>query len=213
MAPAPKYPPSEVELLRLLVECRRRGMGFEDAWSVVVRPGRAMVLMNMVDPPELALRWPSDRFARLDVQEAIHATKAGWQRAYDRVPPLPRESAVGSLAQVWDLLGHGNGSNGNGSNGNGHPEPRRKPKKAKPSLTADERQQIIDAYRAGEATEDLARRFGRAASTVQKCVRGARDDRLEELTRLAGEGLTSGAIAARMRLPTQWVEYVRRQVA
>lgn len=104
MAPQPTYDPPHVQLGRLMVEARRRGLTFGEWWEQAVRPGKAVVMTNSSSPPVGAVRWPSDRNDRITWQHAILGSKDGWRRAYNREPPLEREAALDILRPGLEAL-------------------------------------------------------------------------------------------------------------
>lgn len=105
MAPQPTYEPPHVQLGRLLLAARRRGLSFDEAWNEAVRPGKTVVMTNTPNPPAGAVRWPSDRNDRVTWQAATLDAKDGWRRAYDREPPSKQEAALALLAPGLDALG------------------------------------------------------------------------------------------------------------
>lgn len=104
MAPQPTYDPPHVQLGRLMVQARRRGLSFDEWWEEAVRPHKPLVMTNTVDPPEGAVRWPSDRNPRVDWQVAIHGSREGWRRSFERRPPTVQEAALTLLAPGLDAL-------------------------------------------------------------------------------------------------------------
>lgn len=104
MAPRPTYDPPHVQLGRLMVLARRRGLAFDVWWEEAVRPGKALVMTNSPHPPDGCVRWPSDRNDRVTWQSAIHGSKEGWRRAYERAEPTSHEAALAFLAPGLEAL-------------------------------------------------------------------------------------------------------------
>lgn len=104
MAPQPTYESPHVQLGRLMVAARRRGLSFEEFWMEAVRPRKPIVMVTHPDPPEGAVRWPTDRNQRVDWQVGISGSKEGWQRAYERRVPTRSEAALGLLAPGLEAL-------------------------------------------------------------------------------------------------------------
>lgn len=63
-----------------------------------------MVTVKDLFPPPGAVRFPTDTGDRRASVAALDATKDGWRRAYDRLPPLKREHAVALLAPVVEEM-------------------------------------------------------------------------------------------------------------
>lgn len=103
MAPKPVHPSVQSQLLRLLIDARRRGEPFEAAWQQSVHPGKIW-MTNMTDAPPTAVRWPSDRSQRRDEIDAIVGSKGGWRRAYNRDPPTRPEAALTVLLPMLEDL-------------------------------------------------------------------------------------------------------------
>lgn len=101
MAPNPTYDPPNVQLGRLMVDARRRGLDFEAWWQEAVEPGKE-VLTSMDNPPAGAVRWPSDYHERGDWKAAVDETKGAWQRSFERGAPSRGDLALAILA---DYLG------------------------------------------------------------------------------------------------------------
>lgn len=104
MAAPAKYEAPHVQLGRLMVEARRRGLTFEEWWEEAIRPQRALVMVTTANPPRGAVRWPTDRNDRLSWQDAIRSSKAGWHRAYERKAPTVAEAALMLLAPALEAL-------------------------------------------------------------------------------------------------------------
>lgn len=100
MAPAAIHPAPHTQMGRLMVEARRRGLSFEAWWKEAVRPGATLVMVNHVDPPVGAVRWPTDRPDREAWQRATMDAKEGWRRAYEREAPGRAEAALAFLADA-----------------------------------------------------------------------------------------------------------------
>lgn len=103
MAPNPTYDPPNVQLGRLMVDARRRGLDFEAWWQEAVEPGKE-VLTSMDNPPAGAVRWPSDYHERGDWKVAVDGTKEGWRRAFERHEPSAGDLALELLADSLGLL-------------------------------------------------------------------------------------------------------------
>jgi hypothetical protein len=108
-APA-KYTQPHVQLGRLMVAARRRGLSFEEWWAEAVRPGRPVVMVTDLDPPAHCVRWPTDRMDQRAWQEAILSAKDGWRRAYNREPPTAAERALLHCGSVLDGTPEGRGN-------------------------------------------------------------------------------------------------------
>lgn len=109
MAPQPTYAQPHVQLGRLLIDARRRGVPFEEFWRQAVREDDTLVMTNRRNPPEGCVRWPTDRNDRRGWQKAILGTKETWRSAYEGLEPTRGERAVavlgdsiGALARVAD---------------------------------------------------------------------------------------------------------------
>jgi hypothetical protein len=94
MAPPRLYELPHEQLTRLLLEAKLAGLTFDQAWDLAIRPGRRTILANTQDPPDGAVRWPTDSSDRAGWQAAIYAVKDGFRRAYQNRPATRREIAV-----------------------------------------------------------------------------------------------------------------------
>lgn len=124
MAPPTTYEKPQVQLGRLMVAARRRGLSFEAWWEEAIRPGQSVVMTNTPNPPAHAVRWPSDRNDRLEwmaaivggmvevgkgpagesIREWYDGSKEGWRRAYEQVAPTRAEEALAFLADAIGAL-------------------------------------------------------------------------------------------------------------
>lgn len=104
MAPAPTYATPQVQLGRLLVIARRRGLCFEEFWREAVREGRSLVMTNYPRATENCIRWPTDRNDRRAWQAAIIGTKESWRSAYEGLEPTRGERAVAVLGDSIGVL-------------------------------------------------------------------------------------------------------------
>lgn len=104
MAPQPTYDSPQTQLALLADAARRRGMDFEAFWHEAVRQGRSLVMTNHPNPPPGCIRWPTDRNDRQAWMFAIHRTKEGWRRAYERVEPSSAERAVSTLGETIGMI-------------------------------------------------------------------------------------------------------------
>lgn len=104
MAPAPSYDLPPVQLRRLAVLARRRGLSFEEFWIEAVRPGKKQgrVTTAHPDPPAGAVRWPSEWSEGTQWRAAIIELKGAWCRAYDGEEPTGPERAV---IELGDSIG------------------------------------------------------------------------------------------------------------
>lgn len=100
MAPPRLYRQPYEQLIESLAESRRMGLRFEEAWACAIRPGKPLILANAPNPPNGAVRWPTDSSDRIAWQEAFKGIKDDLRRAYDRRPSTARERAVVHLARV-----------------------------------------------------------------------------------------------------------------
>jgi hypothetical protein len=99
VAPQAVYPSPLVQLVELMTVSRRAGVSFAVAWAAAVTPGRTVLTTDKA-PPSGAIRWPSDRVARLEWVEAITGTREAWRRAYEREEPTACEAAVRALGEA-----------------------------------------------------------------------------------------------------------------
>ncbi len=81
-------------MVGLLAEARRRGYSFDEAWRLTVEGGGRTVLTNDPRPPELAVRWQSDRDDRVISIAAIVSCRRTFERAYRREPATASDRAV-----------------------------------------------------------------------------------------------------------------------
>lgn len=104
MAPRPIHDAPHVQLRRLGVVARARGLSFEEFWAQAVREHASLVMTNHPAPPVGAVRWPTDRNDRKAWQGAIYSAREGWMRAYEGLPALPEEGALGLLADGFAAM-------------------------------------------------------------------------------------------------------------
>lgn len=104
MAPRPTYDPPHVQLGELMLKARRRGLSFEQWWEEAVRPQKSLIMVTHPNPPEGAVRWPTDRNDRETWKAAIRGSKAGWRRAYERCHPTRQEEALRYLGEDLGVL-------------------------------------------------------------------------------------------------------------
>ncbi len=110
MAPSPTYAAPHVQLGRLMVAARRRGVSFEEWWEEAMRPGASLVMQTHPNPPAGAVRWPTDRADRVAWQQALTATREAWRGSFMRRPATSAERALGVLApQIDRMAGEGGG--------------------------------------------------------------------------------------------------------
>lgn len=102
MAPPAIHVDPLVQLSHLAVIARRRGLSFGQFWTEAVRENAPLIMVNHASPPEGAVRWPTDKAARLPWMRAVYATRDGWERSYNRVPAQKCERA---LSLLGDSLG------------------------------------------------------------------------------------------------------------
>jgi hypothetical protein len=90
------------QLGRLAQTARRQGLPFDEFWLRAVRPGLPAVRVTTPAEkrPEGAIAWPHDHRDRQAAAAALEATKEGWRRAYEQVPPRPGEVALALLAPI-----------------------------------------------------------------------------------------------------------------
>jgi hypothetical protein len=100
MAPPRLHEDPLVQLGRLAVGARRNGMPFDEFWQRAVRPDGPWILVTTPCPPAEAIRWPTDRDARLGAYAAAVATREAWRRAYEGEAPARSERAVTELLSV-----------------------------------------------------------------------------------------------------------------
>jgi hypothetical protein len=92
----------------LAIEARREGVAFETYWERSVRPGRKpLITTNTEHPPPEAVVWPADSSNRAIAISAALATKDGWRRCYEQIPPTKPER---SLSTVRHLFAESSGS-------------------------------------------------------------------------------------------------------
>ncbi len=93
-------------MVTLAQEARLEGLSFEEFWERAVRPDLPVV--TITTPPEKVpdgcVRWPSDSLDGRFWRDATREAKDGWRRAYNRLPPDPREQALERLAPALGLL-------------------------------------------------------------------------------------------------------------
>jgi hypothetical protein len=87
------WPPGDLRLL--LLEARREGLDFDEAWKVAMRTVRF---------PKGGSGAASDLNGRAAWRQVLEATKPEWRRAYDRVPS-PHGEALVALAEALDTTG------------------------------------------------------------------------------------------------------------
>jgi hypothetical protein len=104
VAPPTTYDPPHVQLGRLMLLARRRGLSFEAWWAEAVRPGLPIVMVNHPSPPPGCVRWPTDRNDRVTWMFAINGSKDGWRRAFNREAPSGPEAALALLAPALGVL-------------------------------------------------------------------------------------------------------------
>lgn len=104
MAPPPIHEAPHVQLRRLAVAARGRGLSFEEFWTEAVREQASLVMTNHPDPPVGAVRWPTDRNDRKAWQGAIYGSRDGWRRAYEGLPAPAEEGALGILADGFAAM-------------------------------------------------------------------------------------------------------------
>lgn len=97
MAAPRKYANPIEQLRELLHESREAGLDFDAAWRRARRPGCKPVMVTDPDPPDGAVRWPSDRADRVGWLAAVDECEEAWRSAYDRMPQQSRERAVGII--------------------------------------------------------------------------------------------------------------------
>lgn len=93
-----RYDAPHEQLRQLGAEAKRESVLFEDFWVRAVRPGKSpLITTETPDPPPEAVVWPRDSGDRANAITAIRGTEEGWRRAYEGVPPAPRETALAVL--------------------------------------------------------------------------------------------------------------------
>jgi hypothetical protein len=93
-----RYDAPHEQLRQLGVEAKREGISFKDFWERSVRPGVSpLITTETPAPPTYAVVWPRDSGDRANAITAIRGTEDGWRRAYEEVPPAPRETALAVL--------------------------------------------------------------------------------------------------------------------
>jgi hypothetical protein len=122
LAARSQYESPDVQLVRLGVDARRRGIAFDDFWTHCVREGKANILtstdeavaqeriatawaqLDLDGEPLDCVRWPSDSGDRLTWQPAIYSAAEGWRRSYERVEETSRDLALRHLGEVFAQL-------------------------------------------------------------------------------------------------------------
>lgn len=79
-------------------------MSFEQAWTMAVRPGRAVVMTTNTDPPAGGVLWPTDSRDRVQWRAEIGELKDDYRRAYEQRPATARERAVAALSPLLTEL-------------------------------------------------------------------------------------------------------------
>lgn len=87
-----------------MVLARRRGLSFEEWWEEAVRPDASLVMTTHPNPPEGAVRWPTDKTDREAWRAATIEAKSGWRRAYEQARPSRAEEAIAFLADAIGAL-------------------------------------------------------------------------------------------------------------
>lgn len=104
MAPVAVYEAPHVQLGRLMIAARRRGLSFDDFWMEAIRPGKSLVMVTHAAPPEGCVRWPTDRNDRITWMSAINGVVDGWRRAYERRAPTRAELALMVIADEIGVI-------------------------------------------------------------------------------------------------------------
>lgn len=109
MAPTPTHESPQVQLGRLMLAARRRGLDFDTWWDEAVREGQALVMTNYEvtygkPPPAGCIRWPTDRNDRVAWQFGIRESKEAWRRVYERAEPTPGDRAIAVIAESIGAL-------------------------------------------------------------------------------------------------------------
>lgn len=106
MAPSPSYELPPVQLRRLAVAARRRGLSFEAFWVEAIRPGKKQgrVTTAHPSPPAGAVRWPSEWSEGTEWRRAVLSMRDAWCRAYVGEEPTRGERAVIALGDSIGVL-------------------------------------------------------------------------------------------------------------
>lgn len=101
MGAAPKYPTPLQQLSELMLEYRKAGLSFDEAWACTRRPDKPLARVGSAKAPAGCIIWPRDRLESRMWVKAIDSSEEGWRRAYERRPPSQSEK---SLALLEPLL-------------------------------------------------------------------------------------------------------------